>query len=141
VLIRRYFPEFLFAVLMSCLLLVGYSFRDSYNPMPLRTPRPVERVQPLYLLQLEHPGGQLSISLEGEIQGGPQSKVMTYTELNDFRAAVGKLKPAASGQSGRWKLRFCDDKGPHQLNFELKEAAPEVEHLLQHLRLLGALKS
>lgn len=136
-LIRRYLPEFLFAVLMSIVLLASYALRDSYNPMPLRTPRPTDRVEPLYLLQLERPEGKLSVSVEGEIAGGRQ---MTYTELNDFRSAVGRLKPNAQSKNGPWKLRFYDEKGPHEFSFDPKEAPPEVAHLLQHLRLLGVLK-
>ena len=134
--IRRNLPEFLMAVVMSVLLLLGYSMRD--NPGPARTPHPRARVEPRFLLEVESPRGRLRVSSEGQVSGISQGH-LTVTELGDLRQAVARLTPGSS--QGSWKMRFYDDSGAHEISVDPQKKSPETAHILENLTILGYWKS
>lgn len=136
--IRRYYPELLFAAFLSLLLLVAYAFRGTKTPSELRTPRPIARVEALFLLEVQHPQGQFRVSPEGVIEVAGRRISMNLTELRDFRQAVERLEVVMAG-SGPARLRFYTKDGLQELSFQPEGPPPEVEQVLQHLRLHGAL--
>jgi len=134
--IRGYWPEFLVAVVMSIILLASYFLRG--NPaVAVRPPQATRLSEQRFLLELENPQGKLRVDVQGQVSGLSQGR-LTVTELNDLRLAVGRLLPAPS--QGRWKVRFYDATGAHEVAFEPARSTPEIDHVVKNLRILGYLK-
>ena len=134
--IRGYLPEFLVAILMSLLLMVGYSMRG--NGTVVRSPHPRVGVTPRFLLEVVNPRGLLRVDLDGRLTGSAGGQ-LNHSELADLRQAIAKLVPGSSG--GAWKMRFYDSAGVHEVAFDPKAVSPEMGHVLDNLRILGYLKN
>ncbi|MBN9417588.1 hypothetical protein ABS71_09015 [bacterium SCN 62-11] len=132
---KRYLPEFLASIAMSVLLLIGYAMRGSMAGPP-HVPNPKARVEPRFLLEVENPKGTLRVGNHGEVSGLREGKI-GETDFVDLRLAAQQLRPGSNG--GKWKLRFYDEKGAHENTFELEKADPNVQHILDNLRILGYL--
>ena len=133
---KGYLPEFLAAVFMSGMLLFGYAMRSGMPwPTHFATPRP--HVEPRFLLEIENPQGKLRVGTHGEISGLSQGQ-LNRTDLVDLRVAAEKLRPGSG--KGSWKMRFYDAGGAHEIGFEPPASQPEIQHILDNLRILGFLQ-
>lgn len=134
--LKAYLPEFLAAIFMSVMLLFGYAMRSGM-PWPTHFASPRPRVEPRFLLEIENQQGKLRVGTHGEVSGMSKGQLGS-TDFVDLRVAAEKLTPAAG--KGSWKLRFYDSAGAHEIGFEPPSSKPEVQHILDNLRILGFLK-
>lgn len=133
---KGYLPEFLAAIFMSVMLLFGYAMRPGM-PWPTHFASPRPRVEPRFLLEIENKHGKLRVGTHGEVSGISKGQLGS-TDFVDLRVAAEKLKPDSG--KGSWKLRFYDSAGAHEIGFEPQSTEPEIQHILDNLRILGFLK-
>ena len=134
--LKGYLPEFLAAIFMSGMLLFGYAMRSGM-PWPTHFASPRPRVEPRFLLEIENPQGKLRVGTHGEVSGLTVGQ-LNRTDFVDLRVAAEKLRPSSG--KGSWKMRFYDAGGAHEIGFEPASSQPEVQHILDNLRILGFLQ-
>ena len=134
--LKGYIPEFLAAIFMSVMLLFGYAMR-SEMPWATHFATPRARVEARFLLEIENPQGKLRVGTHGEISGLSEGQ-LNRTDFVDLRVAAEKLTPDSG--KGSWKMRFYDADGVHEIGFEPTKTRPEVQHILDNLRILGFLQ-
>lgn len=129
--LRQNLPEFLMAVLLSVILLVGYSMRDTRDPSSLRTPRPTPRVRARFLLEVQVGQRALRILSDGQVEG---KRRLTESEWLDLRQLVGELR--TPGPGGTARLSYYSARGVEQLEFDPAHPPAQVARILQQLQLL-----